>query len=218
LKASTILTLYYKTVTVIGLATVFTRAMFGRVDRQLNYQLRLSLPIGFILSCLLGAPIAFATNHQFTEFLIRYEEKQLEKLREVQQKSVITEFVSDGCSGFQSESWHKLAEKIPQFRDHFGNAPPWEDCCIEHDKAYWRGETEQGYSRRLKADKALMQCVIVTGERVTPELVKKYDLDPKYIQRAFDITAQAMYRAVRFGGMACTAFPWRWGYGWPKCE
>ena len=38
-------------------------------------------------------------------------------------------FTTDGCSGFMSFFRRVFLRK----------RPPWEGCCIEHDKAYWQG-------------------------------------------------------------------------------
>jgi len=104
-------------------------------------------------------------------------------------------FVTDGCSGFLSFAWRML----------FGAAPPWEGCCIEHDRAYWRGGEKR---LRLEADSKLMQCVAANGH-------------PWW--------AAMMFVAVRIGGPYWLPFPslrqmdgrWhfslnevRWGYGW----
>jgi hypothetical protein len=165
-----------------------------------------------------GASVGFAADDWFNQFLRRYEEKQLLKLQEVQQHNTLSEFTTDGCSGFQSEGWRKLAELFPAFKTHFGETPPWEHCCVVHDKAYWSGPAIDGYRLRLKADQELKHCVIATGKKLAPELSRKYQLSPEEIERAFAVTAGAMYQAVRIGGIACSTFPWRWGYGWPKCE
>lgn len=53
---------------------------------------------------------------------------------------------SDGCSAGISKAWRFWLKK----------PPPFEHCCVEHDKAYWRGGTS---SQRAKADRALYSCV-----------------------------------------------------------
>ena len=107
-----------------------------------------------------------------------------------------TEFVSDGGSGFLSFFWEIV----------FRKAPPWEGCCLIHDKAYWQGGPKH---LRLQADSRLMQCVAANGH-------------PWW--------AVVMFLAVRIGGPWWLPFPsvrkvdgeWRlffngvrWGYGWP---
>ena len=87
-------------------------------------------------------------------------------------------FESDGCPGFMSILWKKI----------FGELPPWEGCCYEHDKKYWEGGTRRD---RLKADKQLRKCVVDNGH---------------------PIWAFIMYYAVRIGGHPLFPFSWRWNY------
>ena len=70
----------------------------------------------------------------------------------------------------------------------------WKDCCVEHDRAYWRGGR---YRARLAADRALFRCVRA---------------------RAGFAVALVMYVGVRVFGAFYWPFPWRWGYGyrWPR--
>lgn len=129
----------------------------------------------------------------------------------------IQPFTTDGCSGGMSEAWYFIAGKIPAFASRYGNKPPWEECCVEHDKAYWRGETEHGYEKRLAADKQLQQCVFDFGKQHAQEYAEKYELQIATVEQNFSIAADLMYHAVRAGGKPCSFLPWRWGYGWPQC-
>lgn len=149
----------------------------------------------------------------------RLENISLEKLAYVQQQpdSTRAPFTSDGCSGGMSEGWEYLADAFPAFKKKFGGKPPWESCCITHDRAYWQGETENGYDKRYQADLKLKACVIDTGKRLSDDLASRVDADKEQIEKAFTIAAELMYRAVRIGGKPCTRLPWRWGYGWPHC-
>lgn len=90
-------------------------------------------------------------------------------------------FTTDGCSGMMSKFWRKCLRRIP----------PWEWCCVEHDKGYWRGGF---YQDRLYEDRKLYVCV------------KNSD---------HPVWAILMYAAVRIGGSPFWPFPHRWGYGWP---
>lgn len=78
-----------------------------------------------------------------------------------------------------SEAWRKL----------FGHNPPWEGCCVTHDRAYWAGGT---WYERWKADAQLFKCVKANGHPVW---------------------AAIMWAAVRLGGHPAFNFGWRWGYG-----
>ncbi len=86
-------------------------------------------------------------------------------------------FTTDGCSAFRDGTPRQRAL--------------WQRCCIEHDKAYWRGGT---YSERLAADKALRSCVASVGE---PQV------------------GAIMLAGVRVGGSPFWPTRFRWGYGWP---
>ena len=145
------------------------------------------------------------------------EELRLRQLASVQKDQVIKPFETDGCSGYQSATWGEFAKTIPGFKAQLGDKPPWESCCVAHDKLYWQGEVVNGYSVRLHADEELKQCVEATGESMAPELGQKYSVSEDKIRKAFALTADLMYKAVRLGGQPCSLLPWRWGYGWPNC-
>ena len=130
----------------------------------------------------------------------------------------IESFTTDGCSGGMSDGWQHMSQVLPAFREKFGDRPPWEPCCVAHDRAYWVGATENGFEQRKLADEQLRQCVRDYGKSHREERAKQFRLDETIIERQFIITAALMYRAVRVGGQPCTPFPWRWGYGWPSCQ
>lgn len=171
--------------------------------------------IGLCLSLLMVT----SAQGQFLEQVERqFEEKRLLRLFiEKQKGNEITPFTTDGCSGGLSDSWAYFAGVFPKFVAHFGERPPWETCCVAHDKLYWQGETEQGFDKRQDADLALKHCVIAVGEDLAPALSERYGLTPPEVLLAFKVTGELMYRAVRVGGKPCTPFPWRWGYGWLPC-
>lgn len=146
-----------------------------------------------------------------------FEELRLQQLQTVQNAGDITPFSTDGCSGNQSQSWELMAKALPGFETQFGDSPPWEACCVTHDKAYWRGNTADGFVVRKQADDQLRQCVADTGDRLAPQLSLKYSISEKDVRKIFSLTSELMYRAVRLGGQPCSLLPWRWGYGWPNC-
>ena len=90
----------------------------------------------------------------------------------------LADFTSDGCSLFINGTFEK-----PEL---------WKECCFIHDKAYWRGGTEE---ERKQADLSFKACV------------EKKTGDP--------ILANLMYEAVRVGGEPYFPTWYRWGYGWP---
>lgn len=92
----------------------------------------------------------------------------------------IKPFTTDGCSGGMSWFWKTFFRKLP----------PWEKCCIAHDKAYWRGGTKE---QRKKADRKLQECVTKKG---------------------YPRMGKLMYHAVQLGGSPLLPLPWRWGYGY----
>ncbi len=147
------------------------------------------------------------------------ERAQMRRLAAVQTKPGITigRFRSDGCSGGLSAAWQFLADISPDFARTAGDLPPWEPCCVVHDRDYWRGEAENGFDNRLDADRELRACVLRTGVTEQDRLAQKLGLSPREVLDAFDTIADMMFRAVRFGGGPCTGLPWRWGHGWPEC-
>jgi len=87
---------------------------------------------------------------------------------------VLRDFITDGCT---------------LFPDSAGDAC-WTDCCVAHDRAYWRGGTAD---ERKRSDTTLRECVAARGR---PTL------------------ASQMYRGVRLTGMPLWPTWYRWGYGW----
>ena len=90
---------------------------------------------------------------------------------------VLRPFSTDGCSLYPDRSASAGTD--------------WCSCCVAHDRAYWRGGSEDD---RLQADQALRTCV---QDRTG---------DPGQ--------AALMYRGVRLGGSAYWPTGFRWGYGW----
>jgi hypothetical protein len=89
-------------------------------------------------------------------------------------------FTTDGCSGGLSFTWRLL----------FRSETPWEECCVDHDRLYWRGGTA---AERRAADRAVRACVREKGHPVWAVL---------------------LWAAVRVAGHPLLPLPWRWGYGW----
>lgn len=148
------------------------------------------------------------------------EQPRFERLARIQNdpQNKLSPFATDGCSGGLSSGWRFLATALPAFKDKFGDKPPYEGCCVEHDRAYWRGETVQGFDKRLQADQTLKQCVATYGKQHKQEFAQEFHLSPEIIMQNFTIISTLMYKAVRVGGIPCSKFSWRWGYGWPPCN
>ncbi len=146
-----------------------------------------------------------------------FEELRLRQLQTVQDAGTIAAFSSDGCSGGQSKSWEIVAQALPEFGNRFGDKPPWESCCVAHDKVYWSGSAVEGRTKRKRADEELKQCIIATGDELTPTISSDHALPEQKVRQAFLVAADIMYRAVRLGGQPCSLLPWRWGYGFDNC-
>jgi hypothetical protein len=134
-------------------------------------------------------------------------------------------FTTDGCSGGMSSLWAFTAEHYPAFADAHEGRPPWEDCCVAHDRVYHAGGleadpvTEPGasYAARLAADEALRHCVVATVSERDNVLRELYGMTEAQVRRVYASIGTAMFHAVRLGGGPCTGLPWRWGYGYPHC-
>lgn len=140
-----------------------------------------------------------------------------------QPASILNEFTTDGCSGGLSVGWQYLAGKIETFREVHGTHPPWESCCVSHDKEYHAGggpdiSAELSYELRRRADRILEMCVRDAGGSRAAELSAVYGISVEEVRKLYAVVSRLMYRAVRIGGLPCTGLPWRWGYGWPECE
>ncbi len=149
----------------------------------------------------------------------KLEENSMQQLQLVQKnkESTLRPFETDGCSGSLSDTWRMLAQAFSGLTTRYGDQPPWEDCCVEHDRVYWPGTVRNGFEERLAADKALQECVRQRGRELAPRLSSKHSVSENSVVQLFDTSANLMYHAVRIGGKACTVLPWRWGYGWPEC-
>ncbi len=130
-------------------------------------------------------------------------------------------FVTDGCSGGLSAGWDFAAAHLPALAARHGDHPPWEACCVVHDRAYHAApgeDAEASFDARLAADRAMQACVLAEGEHRKPQLMAEYGIGAVAVDLLYEGIAAAMYRAVRLGGVPCSALPWRWGYGWPYCD
>jgi hypothetical protein len=153
----------------------------------------------------------------------RIEVGQHERLIKRRVGATRSAFASDGCSGNLSTGWELVSKTLPAVAKHHGDRPPWEPCCIAHDRLYHEGgapnlDAKGSFVARRTADEQLRLCVIRTGEDRLDALSADYKLSRDEVSRAYRMIAELMYRAVRFGGGPCTGLAWRWGFGWPQCE
>ena len=173
-----------------------------------------------LFCCLWGSMGSTLRADPLTEIEKELELLRMQRLAQVQTVpgSEIDPFTTDGCSGGMSDAWLYMAQLFPSFKARYGDQPLWQDCCVQHDRRYWYGETDDGYEKRLDADRALRRCVQEVGGTQSARLAEEHGVDPQQVQRGFTIASHLMYRAVRLGGKPCTLFSWRWGYGWPRCD
>jgi hypothetical protein len=130
-------------------------------------------------------------------------------------------FTTDGCSGGMSSLWTYTADRFPAFAEAHNGRPPWEPCCVTHDRAYHAAgndlSPDASYDARLEADRTLRACVAATADSRDEILTRLYGLTEEQIRHVYQAIAGAMFQAVRLGGGPCTGLPWRWGYGYPQC-
>lgn len=184
------------------------------------------LALQLVFLCVSGAAAQETAepNTSSGQFERDLELSRHERLHQVRSDpdSVLQAFSTDGCSGGLSAAWPNVAAIVPAFAEVHGGVPPWESCCIEHDRHYHRGgETDatpaESFEARRQADLELRTCVIEIGAERGAELARAYGLTERQTGALYEVIAELMYRAVRLGGVPCTALPWRWGYGWPPC-
>lgn len=136
-------------------------------------------------------------------------------------KAALAPFTTDGCSGGFSSSWEAVAGYWPGFASRYQHQPPFENCCITHDRAYHditgAFDATHSYAARLRADRDLRQCVWQTGQEHRTELAARYGISEQMVETGFGQMGWAIYYAVRFGGQPCSGLSWRWGYGYPDC-
>ena len=134
----------------------------------------------------------------------------------------LSPFETDGCSGGLSEVWRLVAVRFPDFAAAHQSAPPWETCCVVHDRAYHDAsasrDADTSYAERLAADRDLQACVVETGESRRDEIATLYQVTPDRVSAAYAAIAGAMFFAVRVGGWPCSGLPWRWGFGYAGCS
>ncbi len=137
-------------------------------------------------------------------------------------RSLPAQFESDGCSGGLSAAWSAAAGALPVFARAHREVPPFEPCCVIHDRAYHAaggaGTAEESYAARLAADRDLRHCVLETGVQRQGELAALYGVRGAQVDAAYQHLARSVYYAVRFGGAPCSGLSWRWGFGFGPCR
>jgi hypothetical protein len=173
----------------------------------------------FLLLMLL-IPSSLSAQNPLEEIVEAIESRQMLRLAAQQSRHDVTinRFKSDECGGGMSSAWSYLADTVPKFTDYVGNEPPWEHCCVTHDRQYWRGVSDDGYAMREQSDTQLRQCVQLSGKSHSKQISAELGLAEQDIAELINLTSDLMHQAVRIGGAPCTGLPWRWGHGWPPCS
>jgi hypothetical protein len=135
----------------------------------------------------------------------------------------LSEFSTDGCSGGLSVGWDYLGSAVPKFQSVHGSQPPWENCCVVHDRLYHaagrpHGDEVESYTARLQADIGLKSCVRDVSTSRTNHLSDAYGLSGEQIVAIYKQISELMFLVVRLGGVPCSGLSWRWGFGWPSCR
>lgn len=186
---------------------------------------RPDLPIlASLLLGLLSVPMAYVkadiTTGQFSHALEIPSHRWLAAVRAAPE-TTLAPFTTDGCSGGMSSLWTFIAERYPAFAEAHEAGPPWEECCVIHDRAYHTGGAdpapEASYSARISADEELRRCVTATASDRDQILRERYGMTDAQVRLVYEAIGSAMFQAVRLGGGPCTGLPWRWGYGYPHC-
>ena len=157
-------------------------------------------------------------------------ERQLEMRRHqrlltriVENDAAMNAFTTDGCSGGLSSGWEQFSARFPELAVQHGELPPWQECCVTHDRYYHAGgagslSASESFERRKEADLELKACVVETGVQRSADLQDLYEMTEAQVTGLYEAVSELMYRFVRLGGIPCTDLSWRWGYGWPRCR
>lgn len=177
------------------------------------------LRVGLFSVVLLSSPVSAQDWDQLGRGLELKAHAAL--MRQVALVKAPVPFTTDGCSGGLSATWQSVAAYWPQFANDHKEQPPFEACCVSHDRAYHEAgsarSASESYDARLAADRELQACVIATGDRRSAELAIRYGVAEEQVKEAYALLAGSMYYSVRFGGGPCSGLGWRWGYGFDQC-
>jgi hypothetical protein len=192
-------------------------------------QLSKSCTHALIMVLIWGVSAARAQDAQAPTFLddlefkieIGWHERLIK--RRTAEGATLAPFRTDGCSGGLSTGWSFISATLPALARRHGDRPPWENCCVAHDRTYHTGgateaDAKASFAARRAADEELRLCVMRSGEDRLEALSADYGLSREEVSRLYRTIADVMYRAVRLGGVPCSGMPWRWGFGWPQCD
>jgi hypothetical protein len=134
-----------------------------------------------------------------------------------------TKFYTDFCSAGLSPGWQMAASFNPFLARNARGGPPFEHCCVAHDRRYhsagWSYPTAKASVRaRAQADAELRRCVIRSGIAVTQAVEAKTGVSGGATVLSYGWLAEIMQGAVSAAGGPCTGFSWRWGNGTAQCR
>ncbi|MBE1285753.1 MAG: hypothetical protein GJ676_20745 [Rhodobacteraceae bacterium] len=168
-----------------------------------------------VLCCVVCPAMAQDVPEWLQRSELRAHERLLDRIGDVSSRQLMP-FTTDGCSGGLSWAWTHLTTVFPTLAEPDGEPPPWELCCVAHDRAYHdvtgARSAEDSYQARLIADRELQLCVTQTAD-LKPEVDRRWGMTDAMYERL----GETMFWAVRFGGGPCTGLSWRWGYGFEDC-
>jgi hypothetical protein len=134
-----------------------------------------------------------------------------------------TKFYTDYCSAGLSPGWQAAARFNPFLARNARGGPPFEHCCVAHDRKYhsagWSYATPQASLRaRAQADAELRRCVVSSGIAATRAAEAKTGVSGGATALSYGLLAEVMQGAVSAAGGPCTGFSWRWGNGTAQCR
>ncbi len=127
---------------------------------------RVLLAIGLLLLSSLSAATETEPDNEALDRLERTSElDRHEQLMRCIAKpdSRLSAFHTDGCSGDLSEGWESFGAMLGEFRETHGTNPPWQSCCVEHDKLYHTSRTPDSTAELLCKNRARRNGRRVTG-------------------------------------------------------
>jgi hypothetical protein len=134
----------------------------------------------------------------------------------------LSRFWSDGCSAGLSQGWRMAALANPFLARNSTGGPPFEHCCVEHDRVYHSAARDHpnpqaSMRARALADEALRQCVKRSGFEVKRNIEATTGISANATALSYGFLGEVMQGAVSAAGGPCTGASWRWGNGSAQC-
>lgn len=134
----------------------------------------------------------------------------------------LSRFWSDGCSAGLSPGWRMAALANPFLARNATGGPPFEHCCVEHDRVYHSAardypSPQASIRARALADDALRRCVRRSGLEVKRKIEATTGVSASATALSYGFLGEVMQGAVTAAGGPCTGASWRWGNGSAQC-